>query len=29
MFDHLFAQLPKALEPQRDELAAEGDACKK
>ena len=29
MFDHLFAQLPSALEPQRDELAAEGDACKK
>jgi 2-oxoisovalerate dehydrogenase E1 component alpha subunit len=28
MFDHLFAQLPSALEPQRDELAAEGDACK-
>jgi hypothetical protein len=29
MFEHLFAQLPSALEPQRDELAAEGDAWKK
>lgn len=29
MFDHLFAQLPSALERQREELAAESDACKK
>jgi 2-oxoisovalerate dehydrogenase E1 component alpha subunit len=29
MFEHLFAQLPSALAPQRDELRAEGDACKK
>jgi pyruvate dehydrogenase E1 component alpha subunit len=29
MFEHLFAQLPAALEPQRDELAAEGDAWTK
>ena len=29
MLDHLFAQLPSALEPQREELAAESDSCKK
>jgi pyruvate dehydrogenase E1 component alpha subunit len=29
MFEHLFAQLPSALEQQRDELAAEGDTWKK
>jgi 2-oxoisovalerate dehydrogenase E1 component alpha subunit len=29
MFEHLFAQLPTALAPQREELRAEGDAWKK
>ena len=29
MFDYLFAQLPSALEAQREQLAAESDACKK